>query len=83
MTIEQTKAAIAVMQAYCLGERIQSKAKRNACWADNMNPFWNWKSLDYRVKPTPSVLWFHLKYGKFQVEEPDSLEGWTKFVESP
>jgi hypothetical protein len=52
MTIEETKEAIKVMQAYVDGERIEFKM--NGDWVEATTPIWSWRIEDYRIaKPEP------------------------------
>lgn len=58
MTKEETKQAIAVMQAYCEGKSIQFKGKKDIEWSnsDREGTFaWNWNVYDYRIKPEAKV----------------------------
>jgi hypothetical protein len=60
MSIEDTKAKIAVMQAYLDGKPIEYKS-RHACddpWELNDDPGWAFADVDYRVAPPrPRVRW--------------------------
>lgn len=51
MTREETKEAIAVMQAYVDGQNIEFKIRidPNDPWGDNSSPTWNWDDCNYRV----------------------------------
>lgn len=52
MNIEQTKEAIAVMQAYVDGKKIQYKKKFHPVeWADVVAPHWLFEENNYRIKP--------------------------------
>jgi hypothetical protein len=70
MNKEQTLKAIEVMQAYVDGKKIQVTPPRNQLligiaaeqWIDIDNPSWEWRLVDYRVKPVskPSIIWDHV-----------------------
>jgi len=53
MTLEQTKEAIRVMQAYVDGKEVESKHITSHNWVLDKTPRWNWDNFDYRIKPTP------------------------------
>ena len=62
MNIEQTKEAIAVMQAYVDGKEVQylgkkwdSKESFKQDWCYTLSPLWNWEHYDYRIKPTATL----------------------------
>lgn len=40
-----------VMIAHTLGQEIQVRVSEAEQWIDTGNPLWDWKNLDYRVKP--------------------------------
>jgi hypothetical protein len=53
MTIEQTKEAIRVMQAFVDGKEVESMY--NGVWSIIYVPRWNWDDTKYRIKPTASL----------------------------
>jgi hypothetical protein len=57
--IETTKEMIAIMQAYCDGEIIEFSPYNSNSWKEIDNPFWDWKSMDYRVKPKTKYIPFN------------------------
>ena len=61
MNREETKKAIAVMQAWLDGEEIEycyKKASRPE-WLDVETPTWDLDIKRYRVKPKPREFWVH------------------------
>jgi hypothetical protein len=54
MNIEQTKEAIAVMQAFVDGKEVQCLA-HNKEWITTDQPAWNFPSYIYRIKPTATL----------------------------
>jgi hypothetical protein len=82
MNIEWTKKAINVMSAWVAGEKIQQRqTPGDTCWHDVSDPGWNWRDVDYRVKPKPRVIFVH-EGGGVQTHAPESMKGWAKFVEA-
>ena len=73
------KDKIAVLQAWVEGHDIQVKLKGadDSCWftvqcSNGVEPEWNWKWYDYRVKPDkPSINWDHVskKYNYLAVSQ--------------
>ena len=55
MTIEQTKEAIKVMQAYVDRKEVEYSAKGHDIWEPNAAPSWSWAGCDYRIKPTSTL----------------------------
>ena len=53
MTIEQTKEAVRVMQAYVDGKEVESMY--DGKWAIIYVPRWNWDDTKYRIKPTATL----------------------------
>ena len=55
MTIEATKEAIKVMQAYVDGKEIESLYKKNeSTWFKPLSPLWDFCTHEYRIaKPEP------------------------------
>lgn len=97
MSIEDTKAKIAVMQAYVDGKPIEYKARHdpNDPWELNGDPGWAFENCDYRVAP-PKPREVFLIYSTFgaiysvrtdiDCDEADSLARniggtYAKFVE--
>lgn len=66
MNIEETKAAIAVMQAYVDGKEIEYQRRDSGDgWCllpkRGLSPIWNWLEIEYRVRVTkPSINWDHV-----------------------
>lgn len=64
MTIEQTKAAIAVMQAYVDGKEIEFRMLDSSeKWRVTAFPIWDWGNYEYRVKLTPIEGWMNVYPG--------------------
>lgn len=55
MDKEQTKAAIAVMQAYVDGNQIEVKGRGVGWCPCATDPTWDWTVCEYRVKPEPKL----------------------------
>jgi hypothetical protein len=56
MDIEETKKAIAVMQAYVDGAKIIHRPQGLASeWKVGEDPSWNWPATEYRVAPAPAI----------------------------
>ena len=53
MNIEETKAAIRIMQAYVDGKEVESLY--GGKWALACIPRWDWDDTDYRIKPTATL----------------------------
>lgn len=49
---------IKVMQAFERGEEIQYVCCGYENWCDCTEPFWDWDTFDYRVKPKQQQVWF-------------------------
>jgi len=58
MNREETKKAIEVMQAYVDGKPVQYLALSGR-WVMTGLPIWNWKSLNFRIKPKPREVWIN------------------------
>jgi len=52
MSIEETKEAIRVMQAFVDGKKVEYQIS-DGTWLVGLTPSWNWPSTRYRIKPTP------------------------------
>lgn len=52
---------IAVMQAAAEGKAIE--IWDGAMWCNIVDPGWNWSTCDYRVKPTPTKVYFITHHG--------------------
>ena len=50
MTIEETRDAVKVMEAYANGKKIQYLDNNNK-WIDAHNPVFDWYNCAYRIKP--------------------------------
>ena len=70
MTIEETRDAVKVMEAYANGKKIQYKEISE--WLDTSLPIFNWAKYKYRVKPEP-------KYRPFKNQE----ECWNEMHKHP
>lgn len=88
MNREDTKKAIAVMQAYVDGKEIETRwhSKYESC----CNPAWHWDdaAMNYRVKPEPRVIevregetLVHYKMLKYGEREVEVFYGPCKFIE--
>lgn len=55
MTLEQTKEAIRVMQAFVDGKEVQSVSRTGTFWTSNKSPSWNWADEDFQIKPTKTL----------------------------
>lgn len=53
MTIEETKKAIEVMQAFVDGKKIEFRCDDLSEWEEVIEPFWCFGKCDYRIKPEP------------------------------
>ena len=51
MSIEETKEAIRVMQAFVDGKEVEYQIS-DGTWLVALTPSWNWPSTRYRIKPT-------------------------------
>lgn len=54
MNIEDTKAKIAVMQAFADGKAVQfihKTSQYQSPWIDAEDPSWSWQTYNYRIKP--------------------------------
>ena len=69
---------IKVMQAFERGEEIQFVCCGYENWRDCTEPFWNWDTFDYRIKPKQQQVWFALlkikATGKLITTNPCSKE---------
>ena len=55
-TIEQTKEAIAVMQAFVDRKEVEVKGLLpDSVWVPASAPSWNWQDTVYRIKPTTTL----------------------------
>ena len=59
MNIEETKVAIAVMQAFVEGEKIERMISGNQ-WQEVEEPVWSWNEVNYRVKREPREFWVNV-----------------------
>ena len=71
MTIEETRDAVKVMEAYANGKKIQYLDNNNK-WIDAHNPVFDWYNCAYRIKPEP-------KYRPFKSQE----ECWNEMHRHP
>jgi hypothetical protein len=54
MNKEQTKEAIAIMQAFVDGKEVEYK-RPDGIWTLINNPVWNWNTQEYRIKRTAKL----------------------------
>jgi len=59
MNIEETKVAIAVMQAFVEGKKIEWMV-RGSPWQEVEEPVWSWNEVTYRVKREPREFWVNI-----------------------
>lgn len=60
MTKDETRYAIAVMQAYVDGKEIEFRHLREGKFfelKDPSSPSWDFHTFEYRIKPSPKVIW--------------------------
>jgi len=57
MTRDKLQNAIAVMQAFLDGKKLQAKTVGSNHWQDVTTPIWDWFGNDYRIKPEPKEIW--------------------------
>jgi len=56
--VSTTAEKIAVMQASEDGAEIEHTVKNKTLpWLDTDEPWWDWVSFEYRIKPEPLTLW--------------------------
>jgi hypothetical protein len=55
MNIEQTKEAIAIMQAFVDGKEVIARHVKFGTWDTLISPKWNWEDCTYRIKPTAKL----------------------------
>ena len=59
--MSSTYKKIAVMQAFEAGKAIEHTVKgKSLPWLDTDEPWWDWVSYEYRVKPEPLTLWVNI-----------------------
>lgn len=68
MTIEETRDAVKVMEAYANGKKIQYLDNNNK-WIDAHNPVFDWYNCAYRINPKS-------KYRPFETQE----ECWNEML---
>jgi len=73
MNIEETKQAIAVMQAALDGKKIEARIGQ-APWVEVRDPIWNFHNAQYRVKPEV------VRY-RVALMQPDSGRFYTAITE--
>ena len=59
MNREETKQAIAIMQAFVDGKEIEYSD--GTVWESGFSPSWNWYGTKYRIKPKPREFSFRLR----------------------
>lgn len=57
MDINETKAALEVMQAFVNGRAVQSTPFRTNGWRIDLTPSWDWHGMEYRIKPEPKIIY--------------------------
>lgn len=57
MPKDKLQNAIAVMQAFLDGKKLQAKTVGSNHWQDVTTPIWDWFGNDYRIKPEPKEVW--------------------------
>lgn len=55
MTIEETKEAIRVMQAFVDGKEIEMYSPTYLMWKAAPGPSWDFSNFDYRIKPVAKI----------------------------
>ena len=55
MNIEETKAAIRVMQAFVDGKEVECWDRGLEGWETTNNPSWDWMDCTFRIKPTAKL----------------------------
>lgn len=55
MTIEQTKEAIRIMQAFVDGKEIEMYSPTYLMWKAVPSPFWDFSNFNYRIKPVAKI----------------------------
>ena len=75
MAPEETKRAIAVMQAYADGKEIEFRSKQHG-WMLVKEPGWQWYDFEYRVKPEPFSCWavLHAKPYGTEIQKQETVE---------
>jgi len=59
--VSTTAEKIAVMQAFEAGKAIEHTVKgKSLPWLDTDEPWWDWVSYEYRVKPEPLTFWVNV-----------------------
>lgn len=71
---KQAKERAEVMLAFANGKTIEARAKDTAFWwtLDDIEPYWDWRTTDYRIKPEPRVVYL--------LEHLDGLDPWTAYT---
>ena len=85
MNREETKKAIAVMQAYVDGKQIES-AQQNYKYTLQEgcdSPLWDWSLYSYRVKPEPIECWVTIFNGHVCSTCHDSEESASHITDKP
>jgi len=76
--MSDTSAMIAVMQAFEAGKAIEHTVKgKSLPWLDTDEPWWDWVSYEYRIKPEPLIAWVNVYpdgYGSAYVTEGKARE---------
>lgn len=50
MNREETQEAIEAMEHFANGGEVEVRHKYDGEWVESKDPWWNWKSFDYRIK---------------------------------
>ena len=81
MNREETRKAIEIMQVYAAGNNIQSQNRGDDHWVTltTVEPYWNWKTSDYRIKPKPREFLIYpiLNERRWGVVENVDAVGWS------
>jgi len=81
--IEETKAKIAVMQAYVDGAPIECAVRGSAFYPMKSAPSWMWYEYDYRIATTPDTIdWGHVS-AKFKFMARDERRDAFLFSHRP
>jgi hypothetical protein len=68
-----TQEKITIMQAFVDGKIVECKDRGSEFseWVviKNTNPFWDWKELEYRIKPSPEYVPFDFSDAKRLISE--------------
>lgn len=58
---ESAKSKAAVMLAFAEGKAIECRSRADTLWVElDVDPYWNWDALDYRIKREPRTFWVNM-----------------------